>query len=145
MPEKPPNMSEAKPHLLFHGFSGKIGTRVKTILQALFPVPGTNTTRNLAFVNTGNDLIQFRHHSFVTSPNPREEVQLTEIGPRFDMRLYRIELGTLEMPDVKIQWALRPFMNKQRKILDTAEPQEEDKAEQKEGEKKSKRPKKSKI
>ena len=32
--EKPPAMSEANPHLLFHGFSAKMGLRVKTILQA---------------------------------------------------------------------------------------------------------------
>ena len=32
--EKPPTMSEANPHLIFHGFTAKTGLRLKTILQA---------------------------------------------------------------------------------------------------------------
>ena len=31
--EKPPTMSEANPHLVFHGFTAKTGLRLKTILQ----------------------------------------------------------------------------------------------------------------
>jgi U3 small nucleolar ribonucleoprotein protein IMP4 len=32
--DKPPTMSEANPHLVFHGFTAKTGLRLKTILQA---------------------------------------------------------------------------------------------------------------
>jgi U3 small nucleolar ribonucleoprotein protein IMP4 len=124
LPEKPPAMSLQHPHLLFDGFSGKIGERVKTVLKAIFPVPKKEATRVASFVNTGNDLIQFRHHIYEditvkSSQKGEKDVKLTEMGPRFNMRLYRIELGTLDMPDVKVEWALKAFVNKQRRILNT--------------------------
>ena len=121
--ERPPNMSESKPHLVFEGFSGKIGRRTMTVLQALFPPAAPLADRVVSFVNKGDDLVHFRNHSFARSrkPDGSDDAELTELGPRFSMRLYRLEQGTLEMPDVKVEWALRPFMNKQRKILDTAD------------------------
>jgi len=44
-------------------------------------------------------------------------INLKEIGPRFNMRLYRIELGTVDMKDVETEWALRSFINKQKASL----------------------------
>lgn len=32
------------------------------------------------------------------------------------MQLYRLELGTLDMPDVKTEWVLRPHFNNQRSV-----------------------------
>lgn len=121
--ERPPNMSETKPHLIFDGFSGKLGKRTMTVLQALFPPAAPLGKRAISFVNKGDDVIHFRHHSFERKrkPDGSEDADITEIGPRFTMRLYRLELGTLEMPDVKVEWALRPFMNKQKRVL--AQPQ----------------------
>ncbi|KPJ19341.1 U3 small nucleolar ribonucleoprotein IMP4 [Papilio machaon] len=41
-----------------------------------------------------------------------KEIELTEIGPRFQMKLYEIKLGTLEALDAAdTEWALRPYMN----------------------------------
>lgn len=118
--QSPPNMSEVKPHLVFDGFSGRIGRRTMTVLQALFPPAAPLAERVVSFVNKGDDLVHFRNHTFTRSvqKDGTNDAQIVEIGPRFSMRLYRLEQGTLEMPDVKVEWALRPFMNKQRKILD---------------------------
>jgi U3 small nucleolar ribonucleoprotein protein IMP4 len=90
-----------------------------TVLQALFPPAAPLGTRTVSFINKGDDVIHFRHHSFdrKRKPDGSEDADVTEIGPRFNMRLYRLELGTLEMPDVKVEWALRPFMNKQKRVL----------------------------
>lgn len=35
----------------------------------------------------------------------------------FDLRLYRIELGTVEMKDVQTEWVLRPYFNKQSRAI----------------------------
>ena len=120
--EKPPNMSEVKPHLVFDGFSGKIGKRTMTILQALFPPAAPLAQRVVSFVNS-TDIVQFRNHTY---EQHKQTVDLTEQGPRFNMRLYRIELGTLDMPDVKVEWALRPFMNKQKAALSAPDDDEEE-------------------
>lgn len=42
--------------------------------------------------------------------------ELSEVGPRFEMKIYRILLGTLDNVEAgEIEWELRPFMNTARK------------------------------
>eukprot|EP00932_Pfiesteria_piscicida_P006629 SRR837773.1658.p1 GENE.SRR837773.1658~~SRR837773.1658.p1 ORF type:complete len:251 (-),score=33.58 SRR837773.1658:111-782(-) len=88
LPEKPPTVSEANPHLIFHNFTAKMGKRVKTILQALFPPAKQLGERVLTFANH-HDTIHFRHHIF-TRPkgeggddhkSKAKYVELTECGP----------------------------------------------------------------
>eukprot|EP00440_Ansanella_granifera_P041992 gb/GFBE01045522.1/.p1 GENE.gb/GFBE01045522.1/~~gb/GFBE01045522.1/.p1 ORF type:complete len:310 (+),score=80.62 gb/GFBE01045522.1/:1-930(+) len=122
--EKPPTMSEANPHLIFHGFTAKMGLRVKTILQALFPPAKQAGDRVMTFANR-HDTIQFRHHTFERPKGPAgdghkskaNQVTLTENGPRFTMRLFRVELGAIDMKDVEVEWVLRPYFNRQREAL----------------------------
>lgn len=123
--ERAPKMSEAKPHLIFSEFDSKLGRRVKSILQALFPVPSPLSQRVMTFANV-NDTIHFRHHTWSDereeakegeAPRKKPKTVLSECGPRFAMTLYRIELGTLDMKDVKTEWVLRPNFNRQRTAL----------------------------
>ncbi|GAB5364410.1 hypothetical protein AAMO2058_000967700 [Amorphochlora amoebiformis] len=109
-------MSEAYPHLVMPNFSSKLGHRVKTILKYLFPVPKLDSRRVITFANR-NDQISFRHHTFKKPGH--NEVDLTEVGPRFEMKLYQIKLGTLEMREADDEWVLRPYMNtaRKRKVL----------------------------
>ena len=39
------------------------------------------------------DLIAFRHHVY---SKEKADVHLYEVGPRFDLRLYQIKLGTID-------------------------------------------------
>jgi hypothetical protein len=41
-----------------------------------------------------------------------------QVGPRFEMRLFQIKLGTLEQQEAETEWALRPYMRsgKRRKL-----------------------------
>lgn len=57
--EKPDTMSEALPHLIFHGFSTKLGERISNVLKYLFPKPKDEAKRVITFANEG-DLISFR-------------------------------------------------------------------------------------
>ena len=52
-------VSEAYPHLIFSQFSSKLGSRVMSILQHLFPVPKPDTKRVMSFINQ-SDYISFR-------------------------------------------------------------------------------------
>lgn len=49
----------------------------------------------------------------------KPEIELAEVGPRFEMKLYQIKLGTVDMDAAETEWVLRPYMNtaKKRKVL----------------------------
>nr|XP_002129644.1 U3 small nucleolar ribonucleoprotein protein IMP4-like [Ciona intestinalis] len=106
-------MSEVYPHLIFHNFKSKLGERVKTILQALFPVPKDESKRTISFINE-DDFISFRHHNY--SKPDHKNIELKEIGPRFQLRLYEIKLGTIdEEASADTEWRLHSFMNTAKK------------------------------
>lgn len=105
-------MSEAHPHLIFHNFKTKLGIRVQNILKYLFPVPKEDSKRVVTFANQ-EDYISFRHHVYKKA-GPKE-VELKEVGPRFELKLYEIKLGTVDQADVNVEWRLRPYLNTARK------------------------------
>jgi len=109
-------MSEAYPHLLFRNFSSKLGERVKNVLKYLFPVPKEESRRVITFANE-DDFISFRHHTYKKDKN---DIELHEVGPRFEMKLYKIILGTIDTADsADVEWVYRPYMRtaKKRKYL----------------------------
>ncbi|GAC96357.1 hypothetical protein PHSY_003937 [Pseudozyma hubeiensis SY62] len=105
-------VSEQYPHLIFENFSSKLGNRVKQALKHLFPVPKDDSTRTMSWINK-DDFISFRHHVHVKTSH--REVQLAEVGPRFEARVFEIKQGTLDQKDADTEWVLRPYMNSGRK------------------------------
>jgi U3 small nucleolar ribonucleoprotein protein IMP4 len=73
-------------------------------------VPKADTQRVVTFAND-NDFISFRHHFYEKSG---KKVELKEIGPRFEMKLYLIRLGTLDQPEADVEWSLKPYMRTSR-------------------------------
>lgn len=107
-------MSEQYPHLIFHNFKTVLGQRVMSILKYLFPVPKEDSKRVISFANH-DDCICFRHHVYKKSERGKE-IEMTEVGPRFQLKLYEIKLGTLDIvATADTQWALRPYMNTSHK------------------------------
>lgn len=106
--EKAQTMSEAFPHLIFDSFSTKLGERLSDILKYLFPLPKIDTKRVMTFANN-NDFISFRHHIY--QKEDHKTVKLKELGPRFELKPYQISLGTVDQPNAKKEWVLRPYMN----------------------------------
>jgi len=105
------NMSTQSPHLIFNNFTTQLGKRIQTILKYLFPPAKEESTRILTFSNE-NDFISFRHHTYKKVEN---EIELTERGPRFEMRLYKVLLGTLDMKEAETEWALHAYLNTAKK------------------------------
>lgn len=105
-------MSEASPHLIFHNFTSRLGKRATNILKYLFPVPKPDSRRVMTFANN-EDYISFRHHTYKKSNG--KEIELKEVGPRFELKLYEIRLGTVDQPDADLEWKLRPYMNTAKK------------------------------
>jgi len=104
-------VSEAYPHLIFHNFTTKLGTRVSNILKYLFPVPKEDSKRVITFAND-SDYISFRHHVYYKVDR---DIQLAEVGPRFEMKLYEIKLGTADITEADVEWTYRPYMNTTKK------------------------------
>ncbi|KAG8447304.1 hypothetical protein GDO86_014679, partial [Hymenochirus boettgeri] len=112
-------MSEAFPHLIFHNFTSRLGQRVSNIMKYLFPVPKDDSKRVVTFANQ-DDYISFRHH--VYKKTDHRNTELSEVGPRFEMRLYMIKLGTLENESTsEVEWQWHPYTNtaRKRKYLST--------------------------
>ncbi|XP_058225923.1 uncharacterized protein LOC131334733 isoform X2 [Rhododendron vialii] len=110
-------MPEAYPHLILNNFSTKLGQRTANILKHLFPVPKPDTKRIITFANQA-DYISFRHHIYEKRGGPKS-IELKEIGPRFELRLYQVKLGTMDQSEAQTEWVIRPYMNtsKKQKIL----------------------------
>mmetsp|Transcript_16216 Transcript_16216/g.50955 ORF Transcript_16216/g.50955 Transcript_16216/m.50955 type:complete len:291 (-) Transcript_16216:47-919(-) len=108
-------VSEAYPHLVFHDFESRLGDRCMNILKFLFPVPRPESKRVMTFANV-NDFISFRHHVYAM-PKGAKSVALTEVGPRFEMRLYQVKLGTLDQTEAENEFVIRPYMNSKKKRL----------------------------
>ncbi|CAF1462457.1 unnamed protein product [Rotaria magnacalcarata] len=105
-------MSEQYPHLIFSNMTSKLGQRTMNVLKYLFPVPKDDSHRTITFVNQ-DDYISFRHHVYKKNEG---QIELTEIGPRFEMKLYQIKLGTIDQLDAcDTEWQYRPFMNTTKK------------------------------
>uniref|UniRef100_A0A0M3K578 U3 small nucleolar ribonucleoprotein protein IMP4 (inferred by orthology to a human protein) n=1 Tax=Anisakis simplex TaxID=6269 RepID=A0A0M3K578_ANISI len=102
-------ISMVYPHLIFNNLNSRLGLRVTSILKYLFPVPKPESRRIMTFSND-DDFISFRHHEY--SKNEHGEIELEEVGPRFEMRPYCIKLGTLEnIEAAETEWVLKPYMN----------------------------------
>ncbi|XP_008547596.1 U3 small nucleolar ribonucleoprotein protein IMP4 [Microplitis mediator] len=106
-------MSEQYPHLIFHNLKTPLGVRTMNILKHLFPVPKEDSKRVITFANH-DDHISFRHYTYKKSGG--QDVEMTEVGPRFTLKLYQIKLGTLDaVGAADTEWALRPYMNTSHK------------------------------
>ncbi|XVE69513.1 hypothetical protein DITRI_Ditri09bG0158000 [Diplodiscus trichospermus] len=106
-------MPEAYPHLILDNFKTKLGERTANVLKHLFPVPKHDTKRIVTFANR-SDYVSFRHHIYEKPGGPKS-VELKEIGPRFELRLYQIKLGTMELSEAQTEWVIRPYMNTTKK------------------------------
>ena len=109
-------VSESYPHLIFEGFSTKLGARVVKILKHIFPPrdgPQKVGNRVVTFKNA-EDSIEVRHHVFVQTGY--KDVELAEVGPRMTMRCFEIKGGTLEKDaGGDVEWALTQYTRTGRK------------------------------
>ncbi|KIW00270.1 uncharacterized protein PV09_08160 [Verruconis gallopava] len=108
-------VSESYPHLIFEGFSTKLGKRVVQILKHLFPPrePSRQLGSRVVTFKNIEDSIEVRHHVFVQTGY--QSVELAEVGPRMTMRLFEIRNGTLENKDGDVEWHLNQYTRTARK------------------------------
>ena len=108
-------VSESYPHLIFEGFTTRLGKRVVKILQHVFPPrdgPHKVGNRVITFKNV-DDSIEVRHHVFVQTSY--RECELGEVGPRMTMKCFEIRGGTLEKDAGEKEWSLSQYTRTARK------------------------------
>jgi U3 small nucleolar ribonucleoprotein protein IMP4 len=108
-------VSESYPHLIFDGFTTKLGRRVVQILKHIFPPRELSKqvgNRVVTFKNM-EDSIEVRHHVFVQTGY--QSVELAEVGPRMTMRLFEIRSGTLENKNGDVEWHLNQYTRTSKK------------------------------
>ena len=108
-----PKVSEQFPHIICENFTSELGKRTANVLRHLFPRPKEKSKRVVTFANS-LDFISVRHHTYDMPKGPKS-LSLNEIGPRFELRLYQLKLGTVDQDDADVEWSLRPFMRSAKK------------------------------
>jgi U3 small nucleolar ribonucleoprotein protein IMP4 len=110
------NIPESYPHLIFDGFTTTLGQRVQRILQHLFPPRDTRMksgNRTVTFKRLPDDSIEVRHHIYVRTGY--DQLELSEVGPRMTMRVFRIMNCTLENRDGDVEWQMTHYTRTSRK------------------------------
>ncbi|XP_008236840.2 PREDICTED: U3 small nucleolar ribonucleoprotein protein IMP4-like [Prunus mume] len=106
-------MPQVYPHVILDNFTTKLGERTANILKHLFPVPKPDTKRIITFANQ-SDYISFTHHTY-GKHGGLKSIVLEEIGPRLEMRPFKIKLGTLDQNEAQDEWVFKPYMNTAKK------------------------------
>ncbi|EMR65678.1 putative u3 small nucleolar ribonucleoprotein imp4 protein [Eutypa lata UCREL1] len=88
-------VSESYPHLIFDGFTTRLGERIVKILKHIFPPREPVTSK----AKVGNRIVTFK----------------SEVGPRLSMKLFEIRNGTLENKDGDVEWHLNQYTRTSRK------------------------------
>ncbi|RYP64954.1 hypothetical protein DL771_008523 [Monosporascus sp. 5C6A] len=97
-------VSESYPHLIFDGFTTRLGERVVKILKHIFPPREPVTSK----AKLGNRVVTFKRTG-------HDSVELSEVGPRMSMKLFEIRSGTLENKDGDVEWHLNQYTRTSRK------------------------------
>ncbi len=88
------------------------------------PAVQDDSKRVISFVNQ-SDYISFRHHTY-EMPCGAKSVALTECGPRFELKIYQIRLGTLDQAHAENEWVLRAYTRSAKKAKLAEEAEEKD-------------------
>lgn len=60
------------------------------------------------------DFISFRHHKYEMPKGPKS-LNLIECGPRFEMKLYQIKLGTMDQQHAENEYIIRAYVRSAKK------------------------------
>lgn len=105
-------MSEEYPQIMFDRFSSDLALRLQDILKYLFPVAKEASKRVVSFSSQDGCYISLRHH---TAKKVDKRFVLTEVGPRFELKLFKIIRGTIETEDSSdMEYQLSHFMRTSR-------------------------------
>ncbi|EGR28584.1 RNA processing factor 1, putative [Ichthyophthirius multifiliis] len=104
------------PELILNNFNTNLGRRIGRFLAALFPQKPEFKARTVATFHNQRDFIFFRHHRYQFTEEG-EKVELQEIGPRFTMKLKKLQLGTFDYEFGEVEFEAKDKMYQSRKKI----------------------------
>ncbi|KAF2566111.1 hypothetical protein F2Q68_00025834 [Brassica cretica] len=78
-----------------------MGKRVASMLKHMFPVPKLDAR---LIITNKSDYISFRNHVYDKGEGGPKSIELKEDGPRFELRVYQVKLGTMEQEEAEMEW-----------------------------------------
>mmetsp|Transcript_12466 Transcript_12466/g.33345 ORF Transcript_12466/g.33345 Transcript_12466/m.33345 type:complete len:345 (-) Transcript_12466:93-1127(-) len=90
------------PEIIMSNFGTRLGHRIGRMLAVLFKHrPNFKGRRAITFHNQ-RDFIFFRHHRYIF--DSAKKARLQEIGPRFTLKLQRLQKGTFDTTAGEFEW-----------------------------------------
>ncbi|KRX11032.1 Anticodon-binding [Pseudocohnilembus persalinus] len=108
------NPTDHFPELILNNFNSKVGRRVGRMFASLFPQKPEFVGRRVCTFHIQRDFIFFRHHRYEFKDNG-DRAALQEIGPRFSLKLKKLQLGTFDNVFGELEFQAKDNMYVSRK------------------------------
>jgi len=102
-----------KPELILNNFSTRLGHTIGRFFQSLFPQLPQFEGRQVVTLHNQRDFIFFRRHRYIFKDS--EKVKLQELGPRFTLKLKRLQNGIHDRKDGLVEWEFKQKMETSRR------------------------------
>lgn len=105
MPKSIKNHAKATDHypeLVLNRFDTRLGRTVGRMMTALFPQNPEFLGRRVVTFHNQRDFVFFRHHRYIFES--REKVRLQEMGPRFTLKLQKLQHGAFDPRYGEYEW-----------------------------------------
>ena len=111
------NVTDHYPELILNNFNTIVGRRIARFFAALVPQQPEFKGRRVMTFHNQRDFIFFRHHRYMFDENNKGKVNahLQEIGPRFTLKLEKIQHGTFDNNFGELEWTAKADMYQSRK------------------------------
>ena len=95
------------PEMILNNFDTMLGSRLGRMLASLFPQDPELEKRRVITFHNQRDFIFFRHHRYMFNPDG-SRAHLSEVGPRFTLKLHKLQLGTLDSKHGEFEFLYKP-------------------------------------
>eukprot|EP00116_Pleurobrachia_bachei_P003228 sb/3463490/ len=96
------NATTHRPEVILNNFSTRLGHSIGRMMGSLFHYDPQFRGRNCVTFHNQRDFIFFRRHRYVFKNNVK--VGLQELGPRFTLKLRRVQKGTFDTTTGEYEW-----------------------------------------
>jgi len=102
------------PEVILNNFNTRLGHTIGRMLGALFPQQPQFKGRRVVTFHNQRDFIFFRHHRYIFE-DEGQTVRMQELGPRFCIKLQRIQHGTFDTQFGEYEWVHKKEMDTSRR------------------------------
>ena len=95
------------PELILNNFDTMLGSRMGRMIASLFPQDPMLEKRRVITWHNQRDFIFFRHHRYEFNKDGTR-ANLSEVGPRFTLKLHKLQLGTLDSKFGEYEFLYKP-------------------------------------